>query len=252
MQIQRKIFNLSDGRNTISASYLYPESSGKCPLVVLATGDGKNGSKGQTWTNLTPKLLDHGIAVFLFDFSGLGYSPGTYENLTLSVGIENFRGVMEYVRNTGFHDRDRIGVIGASYGGNIALLEASKYPFIKAVALKSPSCFLPEGYERQYGSEFMEKWSSLGYLEEVGLNYGAVLDSLRYNTYAEAAKISVPVRIVHGTADSAVPIRQVRDLVRILPKGSIFEIPGADHWYANGDEWEQMAQNIVQFLASNL
>ena len=46
------------------------------PLVILATGDGPNGSKGQTWRQLVPMLNDRGIGTFLFDFAGLGHSPG--------------------------------------------------------------------------------------------------------------------------------------------------------------------------------
>jgi uncharacterized protein len=244
--------SFSDGENALSATWTFPRSGKKWPLVVLATGDGPNGSKGQTWTNLVPMLIERGLATFLFDFSGLGDSPGVYRELTLSLGRKNFRGVMKYIQTNGTHDKSRIGVIGASYGGNIALLEAANFPFIKAVGLKSPSSFLPEGYEKQYGSALMAQWGKDGYLESVGLNYTAVLDSLCHNTYAEAAKITVPVRIVHGTDDTAVPIRQVRDLIKILPNGSILEIVGADHWYAEGDQWKTMANDIVQFMASKL
>jgi dipeptidyl aminopeptidase/acylaminoacyl peptidase len=246
------LVKLSDGTNFLYGSWGIPSRKSSYPLVVLATGDGPNGSKGQTWQQLVPMLNSSGIGTFLFDFSGLGYSPGVYRELTLSLGCKNFRGVMDFVLNSGKHDKNRIGIIGASYGGNVALLEAAKFPLIKAIGLKSPSTFLPEGYQIQYGADLMETWGRDGYSETVGLNYSAVLDSLFHNTYLEASKIKVPIRIVHGTCDSAVPIRHTRDLIKVLQNGSLYEIKGADHWYSEGNEWQLMAENLIQFMRDNL
>ncbi len=222
------------------------------PLVLLATGDGPNGSKGQTWQQLVPMLAKAGIGTFLFDFSGLGNSPGIYKDLTLTIGRENFRDAMQYIANNGDHDRSRIGVIGSSFGGNIALLEGANYPQIRAIGLKSASTFLPEGYERELGSAKMAEWARIDYLEEVGHTYDIVHDSLFHNTYESASRIEAPVRIVHGTSDSSVPIRHARDLLRVLKNGSILEIEGADHWYAEGDEWQRMADNLISFMSDHL
>lgn len=234
------------------ASVLTPSTGNNHPLVILATGDSPNGSGGQTWQQLAPRLLDRGMAALLFDFSGLGHSPGNYRELTLTTGCQNFDAVMEWAQTRGEHDRNRIGVVGASYGGNVALLRAADYPSIRAIGLKSASTFLPEGYQLQYGTDLMRRWGENGYDEEVGLNYTAVLDSLFHNTYEAASRIDCPVRIVNGTADTAVPIRHARDLLRVMPNASLFEIEGADHWYAEGDEWERMATDIIDFLAVHL
>jgi dipeptidyl aminopeptidase/acylaminoacyl peptidase len=216
------------------------------------TGDGPSGSKGQTWQQIIPMLNENGFGTFIFDFSGLGKSPGIYRELNLTLGCQNFNGVMCYLNNNGNFDKNRLGIIGASYGGNVALLEASKYPQIKAIGLKSPSTFLPEGYQLQYGVDTMEKWGNEGYLEEIDLNYTAVIDSLFHNTYLEASKINCPIQIVHGTADSTVPIRHVRDLVKVLKKGYLFEIEEANHWYSNGNEWSIMTDKLITFLKETL
>lgn len=248
----RNLEQFSDGDDLLVGSFEYPDAGDAPPLVVLLTGDGPGGSNGMTWSQLANRLRERGIASFLFDFKGLGHSPGAYEELTLSVGCRNLDAAMDYIRQAGQHDVSRVALLGASYGGNVALLKAAEYPEVRAIALKSPSSFLPEGYELQYGSEAVAAWGEAGYSEEIGLNYTAVLDSLFHNTFAAASRIQVPVRIAHGTADSAVPIRHSRDLVRVMPNGSLFEIPGADHWYAEGDEWAQMATDLVDFLAREL
>ena len=251
--LNKELVEFSDGRNTLFGTWGLPNGiQENYPLVILMTGDGPSGSKGQTWQQILPMLHENGIGTFLFDFSSLGNSPGIYRELNLSIGCENFRGVMNYLLNSGNYDKNRLGIIGASYGGNVALLEANKFPQIKAIGLKSPSTFLPEGYQIQYGTKTMEEWGKEGYSEEVGLNYTAVLDSLFHNTYLEASKIKCPVQIVHGTADSAVPIRHVRDLTKILKNGYLFEIEDADHWYENGNEWQIMAENLISFLKETI
>lgn len=222
------------------------------PLVILATGDGPSGSKGLTWQNIVPMLNSVGIGTFLFDFAGLGYSDGERRELTLPVGVSNFSAVMANVRSHIGHNPNKLGVIGASFGGNIALLASANYPEIKAVGLKSPCCYLPEAFLCEYGEEEMQKWADLGFTEKAGFNYTAVEEALKLSTYANAAKINVPVSVVHGTADSAVPIRQSRDLMRILKHGELLEIPGADHWYANGNEWDTMANHLVNFMKKKL
>jgi pimeloyl-ACP methyl ester carboxylesterase len=241
-----------DKETTLRGKFFEPDVTGEYPLVILATGDGSSGSNGLTWTNITSMLAKAGIGSFLFDFAGLGNSNGERRSLTLPIGISNFSAVMKQVHNHKGHDPERIGVIGASFGGNIALLVAADYPEIKAVGLKSPCCYLPEAFLCEYGEKEMARWAELGYTEEAGFNYIAVEEALRISTYAAAEKIQVPVLIIHGTADSAVPIRQSRDLLRLLKNGRLIPIEGADHWYANGDEWEQMANNLVDFMAKTL
>jgi pimeloyl-ACP methyl ester carboxylesterase len=250
---KNKLVKFSDGRNLLYGSWGAPVGKDEnYPLVILMTGDAPCGSKGQTWQQIVPMFHACGIGTFLFDFSGLGNSPGVYKELTLSIGCENFNGVMHYLANNGNYDKNRIGIIGASYGGNVALLEAAKFPEIKAIGLKSPSTFLPEGYQVQYGEKMMEYWGEVGYLETVGLNYTAIIDALFHNTYLQASKITCPVQIVHGTADGAVPIRHVRDLTRVLPNGMLFEIEHADHWYADGNQWQIMANKLISFLNQHL
>jgi putative redox protein len=250
--MERQLVRFPVADDELVGSWSVPNQDSGFPLVVLATGDGPNGSEGQTWKQLVPMLLQHGIGSFLFDFAGLGHSPGDYKSLTLTRGCRDFVAAMEFVRASGAHNKDRVGVIGSSFGGNVALLEAANFPEIKAIGLKSASTFLPEGYQIEHGAKLMEEWGREGYSEEVGHTYEIVVDSLFHNTYEAASRIEAKVRIVNGTADTSVPIRHARDLLRVLKNGSIFEIEGADHWYAEGDEWERMANDLVSFMANEL
>jgi pimeloyl-ACP methyl ester carboxylesterase len=245
-------FLADDGAQLVGSWGLPQGKSSGYPLILLATGDGPNGSKGDTWKKIVPMLNNGGVGTFLFDFAGLGHSPGTYADLTLTRGCRDFRAAVAHVTSSGSHDRTNLGVIGSSFGGNVALLEAARHPEIKAVGLKSASTFLPEGYEIELGHDQMAKWGADNFLEETGHTYDIVLDSLFHNTYAAAHEIEVPVRIVNGTKDSSVPIRHARDLLKVLKNGSILEISGADHWYAERDEWQRMADDLFSFMVRTL
>jgi uncharacterized protein len=242
----------ADGERLVGSWEAPAGGGGGYPLVLLATGDGPNGSKGQTWQQFVPMLAKRGIGTFLFDFAGLGHSPGTYSDLTLSRGCRDFRAALNFVASHGDHDKANIGVIGSSFGGNVALLEAADFPEIRAIGLKSASTFLPEGYQIEIGAEKMEEWGRTGFLKEVGHTYDIVVDSLFLNTYEAASRIEAAVRIVHGTADTSVPIRHARDLLKVLKNGSMLEIDNADHWYAEGDEWQRMGEDLVNFMADRL
>lgn len=252
MNLELVEFRAPDGA-VLKGRWGVPENANSgYALVVLATGDGPNGSNGQTWRQLVPMLTDAGIGTFLFDFAGLGNSPGTYADLTLSRGCRDFRAALKYLSSAGEHRKDRVGVIGSSFGGNVALLEASHHDEIKAIGLKSASTFMPEGYEVELGHEAMAKWGADGYLQETEHTYDIVLDALFHNTYEAASRIDAAVRIVHGTRDSSVPIRHARDLLKVLRSGTMLEIPGADHWYAEGTEWQEMADDLVAFMVREL
>ncbi|MBO3724177.1 prolyl oligopeptidase family serine peptidase [Actinomyces bowdenii] len=255
MQIERELFEIPSQDGPLIASLSdTPEviRKNRIPLIILATGDGPSGSKGQTWTQLLPMIKNAGMASLLFDFRGLGYSDGTYEDLTLSMGCRNLEAILKYVTSSNLQGDKGVGILGSSFGGNVALLTAGKYTEVGAIALKSPSSFLPEGYQLQYGAKLMKIWSDEGYHPEVGLKYTAVIDSLMHNTFLEASKISVPVRIVQGDADTAVPIRHSRDLVQVMKKASLLELPGVDHWYAETGAWDAMSNDLISFLKENL
>lgn len=247
-----KTIEFEDAGTILRGRFFTPKGKKDYPLVILATGDGPSGSNGLTWRNLVPLLIEKGIGAFLFDFAGLGNSDGERRNLTLKMGMSNFICAIEEVRKHKEHNPTKLGIIAASFGGNVALLIAEKCQNIKAIGLKSPCCYLPEAFLCEYGEEQMRIWQELDYTEKVGFNYTAVEEALRLNTYVQAEKINIPIRVVHGNADSIVPVRQVRDLMRFLKKGELIEIDGADHWYSENDEWDRMAKYLVDFMEEQL
>jgi len=248
-----KEITFKDNNTVLRAKWFEPENAKEqYPVVLLATGDGPKGSGGQTWATIPKMLNEKGIAAFLFDFAGLGKSDGMRKELTISTGISNFKAALRQIGKHTGHAPKSVGVFAASFGGNAALLACATEPDIKAIALKSPCCYLPEAFICEFGHDLVNKWANTGFLEQIGFNYDSFIDSLRYSTYEAATKIDATVMVAHGEADTIIPFRQSQDLMHYLKEGDLVGIPGADHWYAEGDQWQQMATTLVDFLANEL
>ena len=62
--------------------------------------------------------------------------------------------------------------------------------------------------------------------------------------------MTLPVLIVHGTADQVVPVQFGRDAAdpeKGFPNARILEIPGAGHGFS-GTAWQQAADEALAFL----
>lgn len=112
--------------------WLYlPLKEEKCPLVVLTNGGG-DGSRGiKSFSDFMAPILAHcGIAAFVHDKRGTGESEGIYINTTYENYITDAGNCAVYLSGHKRIDPSRIGVMGASEGGRIAVIAASRFPVI--------------------------------------------------------------------------------------------------------------------------
>jgi len=227
----------------------------KKPTVIVATGDGKSGSKSNTYKIIIPQLLAKGVNVFTFDFEGKGYSDGDDRLLTIKSGLEDLTSAMNVLLRQGEVDPSRIGLLGSSFGGIVALNYVSRNPgVIKTIALKSPVSFLPEVYELDLGSiENLHKWKNDGYSELVGRYFDSYLEGFEFNTFAAAKSIHIPVLITHGTIDVNVPIIQSIRLKMCLAGEVELEIfEGVSHDYTENNALEKAANLYTNWFFNKL
>lgn len=103
---------------TLSGTLVYKNNNYK-KVVIIVPGSGQD--KRNSHYKLAENLIDSGVAIFRYDDRGVGESGGKF-NSGIS-GFENdLSSVLKYFRNkeAGF-DKKKIGVIGHSLGGHIAL-----------------------------------------------------------------------------------------------------------------------------------
>jgi pimeloyl-ACP methyl ester carboxylesterase len=123
----------SEGLQITGWLYL-PLSEKKCPLVILTNGGG-DGSRGtKSFSDFMAPVLAHcGIAAFVHDKRGTGESEGDYVNTTYNDYITDAGNCAIVLSGHIRINPDLIGVMGASEGGRIAVIAASRFPVIKFV-----------------------------------------------------------------------------------------------------------------------
>ena len=225
-------------------------------LAVLCHGflSGKNSTTNRTLTRL---LNEQELATFRFDFFGQGDSDGPFEELTTTLAVHQAQAALDLVAARGY---DRIGLVGSSFGGLVAILTATQRLDIACLALKCPVVDFPEELRITFGLEELARWQATdtipnmtGGSDRVRLRYGFYEDCLTQVAYGPAAGITAPTLIVQGERDECVPLHQSRRLHdRLGGVKRLDLLPDADHQFTRKEDFHQMTTSISDWLVSHL
>ena len=225
-------------------------------IAVLCHGflSGKNSTTNKT---LTRALTERDIATFRFDFFGHGDSDGLFEDITTTLALSQTSAALDLVTARGY---DRIGLVGSSFGGLVAILTAARRSDIACLALKCPVVDFAEELRLTLGPDELPRWQStdtipniMGGSDRVRLRYEFYKDSLRQIAYEPAGQITAPTLIVQGEQDECVPLHQSRRLHEALkgPK-SLILLPDADHQFTRAEDFHHMTRSITDWLVTHL
>ncbi len=189
-----------DGPDLV-ADFYEPAAGSRTPApAVIVLG----GSEGGISTQLVAGLLaSHGYAVLAVGYFNIGSLPRTLEGIPL----EYFANAITFLRDRPNLDSSRLGVVGFSRGGELALLLGAYYPEFTAAASYNGS-----GYAE---AEWDPAISDVDDLQSAWTWEGEPLPFVPYSrvpTQAEleAAEIPVertngPILLVSGDADGLWP-----------------------------------------------
>ncbi|MBA2369409.1 MAG: alpha/beta fold hydrolase [Candidatus Protochlamydia sp.] len=223
-----------------------PLQTGKAPAVVICSGfAGNKCGKYRLFVNLAKELAKNGIAVFRFDYRCSGDSEGDFKDITIDSKLSDALLCIKHLENDARIDKDRLGLLGRSLGGAIAVLAASHSQSIKSLALWAP-VFTSEPWKKLWDN--VKSNPALLITKDILKNLPANVPNLVFieqffkmdiEQRLESIK-KIPLLHVHGEQDLVVKIEHARAYkkARELAENNRFIVlPNSDHDFS--DESEQ-------------
>ena len=234
----------SEGQK-IFANLSLPHEGAPCVLLSHGLESSKDGNK---WLILAPRLSDEGYASLRFSYRGCGEglekSEGEFQASTLTNRIKDYKAAIHYLEGSGA-DVKRLGVIGSSFGGTVAL--AAAVPGIRAlVTLAAPSRMPPLSKD----STADLKADGLVQVESGHLLPSTIYeDAGKYDICEAARNIGCPLLVIHGSDDEVVPVEHAHELYNSAREPKRLEIVrGANHPFDTPGHLEQAIALTLQWL----
>jgi hypothetical protein len=230
----------------------------KARAVVIISHGFSSSKESKLYVELQNELNKVGIGTLRYDYYGHGKlycknaKYGVTRDVTLSKCVDSLEAAISYVRSIGNYI---IGLVGASFGGLISLIVASKNSDVKALVLKSSVTEPINFWKQRLTEKRITKWKQEGIMhyqecgENYELDYSFWEDLVTYNTFKMAKHITCPILIIHGGSDSVVPLKQSQTLAKIV-RTKVNVIKGADHKYNDSTQYDQMKMKklIIDFF----
>jgi len=226
----------------------YDDAFKNAPIVIFAHGF--KGFKDWGTHNLVAGYFANaGFKYLKFNFSHNGTTPDNpldfadliaFSDNTFSIELEDLDTIIDFAcSGSGMAAASGVYLIGHSMGGGISIIKSAEDSRIKKlVTMASISSFYnlwPEEIEIQWrlqgiiympnkrtGQQMPLKSTLLGDLDK---------HPKRLDILAQAVKVKQPWLLMHGDADTTVPISHAEELYAAHPDAEFFILPGGDHTF---------------------
>lgn len=260
-QAGEEVVMIEGSQRTIPATITIPDGPGPFPFVVMYHGTGSNRHEaGNGYDLLAPKLAEAGIASARFDFAGNGDSLVDYKEYTFSSGIADGEDVIAHMRGLESIDGTRLGVMGWSQGGTIAMLTASRRADVKSLATWAGALDMRQSFDNLYAEAEKNGFAVMTFEWRPPLNLSLewFKEAQSTDVAAELGNYKGPVLALAGSKDDVVP-PAVADAIVAAAGGSDKSkvvIEGADHTFNifTGDmtAFDQLTDATVDWFRKTL
>lgn len=222
----QELYGERDGNRIYGVLYRPQDAGEKLLAVIFSHGFGGTYRVGIPYAQA---LAEKGYAVYCFDFCGGSYSSqsdGSPLDMSLRTEQADLEAVIRMVQELDFIDADNLFLMGTSQGGAVSAVTAADYPNeIRGLILLYPAFIMAERANELFQSE--EEIPDTYYFMwmEVGHEYFASL--LGYDIYADIVGYDRDVLLLHGDADTIVPLSASERALESFPSASLEVLPGA-------------------------
>jgi putative redox protein len=182
-------------------------------------------------SRIAQALVEQGIAVLRFDFTGLGHSEGEFANTNFSSNVQDLVAAGAWLRG---HDRAPSLLIGHSLGGAAVLVAAGGMPEVRAVAtIGAPSDVgHVTGLFREQVPEIEAQGEALVQIagRPFRIRREFLADAAEQNVRDHVGKLGRALLILHSPVDETVAIGNATGLfVNAKHPKSFVSLADADH-----------------------
>lgn len=224
-----------DGHGKTVAGLPTPTAS---PTILHVHGNAGNISSHFWFTEYLP---DAGFNVFIFDYRGYGESEGAAHSRAPL--IADTQAALDALLKRADVDPNRIGMYGQSLGGAIGLNVMADRKEIRAAVIDST----------------FTSWRDIAACAVGGQQPNFVCRSLATVLIPDShrvddaiVKVDRPILLVHGDADSIIPVIHSRNLAKAGgPNVKLIELPGGDH-NSLRETHPEIEKIVIDFLRSTL
>lgn len=242
---QQEIELENQGQRIYGVAYIPDTEMDKVPLVVCSHGLGGSYSTNAAYAE---QLASHGIAAYCFDFRGGGgsRSEGNTTEMSVMTEVSDLEVVMEAASGWDFVDESRIVLLGTSQGGIVSAITAARHTDrIAGLVLMYPAFLVSDAIHEQFASldevpdSYRFNWIIAGrpYAE----------DMWDYDVYEEIGNYTDKVLLLHGSADSIVPVSYSDRAAEIYADVEYYVIDGAGHGFS-GSAFDEAVGYIFDYL----
>jgi pimeloyl-ACP methyl ester carboxylesterase len=201
--------------------------------------------------DLSLSLVDLGLNVLRFDFSGNGQSEGNFAESFYSKQVDDIKAAATFMSAQGI---PWIGLAGHSMGAMVALLAASRTDKVKAVctlAAKASALKTNHFLSREQIEELQltgrVHFTSRGRNLELTKTFFA--EAEQYDLPLIVASLSQPLLVVHGDMDEIIPVDNAYRLHQYRRANTeLAIISGADHMFSRDEHRQEVAQRVAQWF----
>lgn len=251
MKILRNIqLTGAENRPFLLDAYFKPTSAPK-PVVLFVHGF-KGFKDWGHWDLIARQFAEAGYVFIKFNFSHNGTTlnaPTDFDDLeafghnNFSKELEDISAVYEWIKSkeglpADEVDTDRLHLIGHSRGGAISIIYANLNNKVSSLTTWASVARLDYAWKTP---EMIEEWKQQGKYVVVNGRTGQAMP-IYYQMYLDfkakgpkldvqeaIQQLNIPICIIHGTADPAVPDAAAHQLHAQQPSAKLHLIPEADH-----------------------
>jgi pimeloyl-ACP methyl ester carboxylesterase len=234
----------------------FEDTRPSAPLIIFVHGF--KGFKDWGSHHLVARYFaQNGYRFLKFNFSHNGSTPEQPHDLTdliafsgntFTIELDDLQYVIDFACSGSIIPAAKtVIVIGHSMGGGISIIKAAEDKRVsKLVTMASVATFRnlwPQAIEQQWKLSGVFYFTNKSTGQDMPVK-ATLLDDLdrnpgRLNILARAADVTQPWLLLHGTADTVVPVSHAHDLKAMQPNAQLAIIPNTDHVFDAAHPWLQ-------------